>query len=169
MWKILYWELSVMNLSTFLVYSSDRIKTVSFSIMLMEGVLPFVASMLALPREPTTHHPLVQRQFVQVQTKPVSMELRAGATGRPRGSDIDISKCKWLWIYIDNPCLECNLLNKIIGVKVNGRRGGKDDWRIIKEMVIQYRIVPILYSLNNYMNIFKRFQLLRKIVLKGGQ
>ena len=38
----------------------------------MGGVLPFVASMLALPREPTTHHPLVQRPFVQVQTKPTS-------------------------------------------------------------------------------------------------
>ena len=61
----------------------------------MGGVLPFIASMLALgPREPTTHPPLVQRQFVQVQSKPVSIEVCAGGTGRPRGSDIDVSKCK---------------------------------------------------------------------------
>ena len=47
-------------------------------------------------------------------------------------------------------------MNIIVGVKVNGRRRGKDGG-VIKEMGIQYRIVSILYSLNNYMNISKRF------------
>ena len=71
MWKILYWEFSVMNLSTFLVYSSDRIKTVSFSSMLMVN-----GRSVTVRTASWTHHPLVQRQFVQVQTKPVGMELR---------------------------------------------------------------------------------------------
>ena len=34
-WKILYWEFSVMKLRPFLEYLSDRIRTVSFSHMLM--------------------------------------------------------------------------------------------------------------------------------------
>ena len=40
-----------MKIRTFLEYLSDRIRTVSFSHVLMGGKLPFVAFVLTLPRE----------------------------------------------------------------------------------------------------------------------
>ena len=49
--KGLYLEFSVMKIRTFLEYLSDRIRTVSFSHMLMGGKLPFVAFVLTVPRE----------------------------------------------------------------------------------------------------------------------
>ena len=46
-----YLEFSVMKIRTFLEYLSDRIRTVSFSHMLMGEKLLFVAFVLTLPRE----------------------------------------------------------------------------------------------------------------------
>ena len=89
MWKILYWEFSVMNLSTFLVYSSDRIITDSFFNMLMiKGRSVAVCCIYARTASWTKagHRPLVQRQVVQVQTKPVSIELHDYEAGRDRST-----------------------------------------------------------------------------------
>ena len=61
-------------------------------------------------------------QYVNTFIFHQARHVSAGGAGRPRGSDINITKCKW-------------------SSKVNGRRGGKDDQRIIKEIEIQYRIV----------------------------